>query len=196
MSFSTLVAIGASAGGPRALCQIFRALPADFPCPVVVVQHMTSGFLDGLVAWIAEEAKMPLGVAEEGERPQPGIGYFAPAGCHLIVSEDKRLRLTDDPSCHASRPSIDLFFTSVANAYGPQAVGVLLTGMGADGAEGLFAIRQAGGRTVVQDEASAAVSGIPRAAAARGAAQMVVPLHLIAPTLIRLTRRAGVRGAS
>lgn len=189
-----LVAIGASAGGPRALSEIFRALPTDFPCPVVVVQHMTSGFVEGLVAWLAGEVAMPLRVAKDGDRLERGVGYFAPADRHVVVSADERLRLTDDPPRHSCRPSIDLLLQSVASVYGPRAVGVLLTGMGVDGAEGLLAIRRAGGRTIVQDETSAAIFGIPRAAMKSGAAQMVLPLPLIPPTLLRLAQRAGVRG--
>lgn len=188
-----LVAVGASAGGPRALSEIFRALPANFPCPVIVVQHMTTGFVEGLVAWLAGEASMPLRVAADGDRLENGVGYFAPADRHAIVSRSRRLRLTDDPPRHACRPSIDVLLQSVAVVYGPHALGVLLTGMGVDGAEGLLAIRQAGGRTIVQDETSAVIFGIPRAAVKSGAAQMVLPLSLIAPTILRIAQRARVR---
>jgi two-component system chemotaxis response regulator CheB len=182
-----LVAIGASLGGPRALAAVLRALPPDFPVPIAVVQHIADGFTEGLATWLASESRLAVHEAREGERLQPGLVLLAPSGRHLVVG-DGVARLSDAPPVDTFRPSVTPLFASAARAYGARAVGVLLTGMGRDGAEGLRAIKEAGGPTLAQDEATSAVFGMPRAAIELGAVDRVLPLDEIPRALVELTR--------
>jgi two-component system, chemotaxis family, protein-glutamate methylesterase/glutaminase len=186
---AVLVAIGASTGGPPALEAVLACLPADFPLPVVVVQHISAGFLEGLVRWLDGRVPLPVRVAEEGQRATPGI-WFAPDGAHLLVESSLRFSLDRETVSGSHRPSVDMLFESVAASAGEESVGVVLTGMGRDGAAGTEAIRSAGGLVVAQDEGTSAVYGMPRAAADAGA-DLVLPLEEIGPT-IRTARAAGV----
>lgn len=170
-----VVAIGASTGGPRVLAEILPSLPADYAPAVLVIQHMAEGFMTGLVAWLRPRCLLTLKVAEEGDILQSSRVLFAPASAHLTVVPGGRVHLSHGEPLNGCRPSVDVAFTSLAKQYGPRAAGVLLTGMGTDGAAGLLAIRQAGGVTLVQDEASCAVFGMPRAALGLGAAQHAWP---------------------
>jgi len=184
---SDLIAIGASLGGPKALATLLRALPAAFPAPVVVVQHIADGFTEGLAAWLDQESELTVRVASDGEHLEPGLVLVAPTGRHLLVGRG-RVRLTDGPAVGGFRPSVTPLFRSVAEAFGPRACGVLLTGMGRDGADGLHALRHAGGHAIVQDEATSAVFGMPRAAIEAGAVDRVLPLDDIPRALLELTR--------
>ncbi len=182
-----IVAIGASTGGPQALREILIRLPADFPLPVVCVQHIGSDFLSELVTWLNEAAPLPVRKAAQGEIPQAGIVYFAPEDTHLEFDDSGRFELSHAPPSEGHRPSVSVMLRAIARRYGTGAVGVLLTGMGRDGAEGMLDIATAGGVTIAQDEASCVVYGMPREAVALGAAQHVLPLEQIAPALIALT---------
>lgn len=178
-----LVAIGASTGGPQALRQLLAALPRDLPVPVVVVQHIGSGFLSGLVEWLNGFSGPPVRLARHGATLCPGEVLFAPDDCHLKVQRiEHRLivSLADGPPIHGIRPSVEPLFESVAKACGQRAAGILLSGMGEDGAEGLLAMRKAGARTWVQDEQSCVVFGMPGAAVALGAAEETLDLDAIA----------------
>lgn len=176
-----LVVIGASTGGPRALQRILSQLPADFPAPLLVVQHIAKGFTQGLADWLAGETSLRVALAREGEGLAAGRVYVAPEDRH-IVPERQLIHLADTPRT-TPIPSIDITMEAAARSWGSRAVGVLLTGMGSDGAHGLLAIRQAGGLTIAQDQATSTIFGMPHVAAQIGAAQKVLPLDEIAPTL-------------
>jgi two-component system chemotaxis response regulator CheB len=182
-----LVGIGASLGGPRALAALLRGLPPDFRAPIAVVQHIADGFTEGLAAWLTAETRLDVHEARDGEPLAPGRVVLAPTGRHLLVGEGF-VRLSDAPPVDTFRPSVTPLLLSAARAYGPRACGVVLTGMGRDGAEGLKAIRDAGGSTLVQDEATSAVFGMPRAAIELGAADRVLPLDEIPRALAELAR--------
>ena len=182
-----LVAIGASLGGPRALATLLRGLPPAFPAPIAIVQHIADGFTEGLAAWLSAETHLDVHEARDGEPLAPGRVVLAPTGRHLVVGEGI-VRLSDAPPVDTFRPSVTPLFLSAARAYGARVCGVILTGMGRDGAEGLKAIRDAGGPTLAQDEATSAVFGMPRAAIELGAVERVLPLEELARALRELTR--------
>jgi two-component system chemotaxis response regulator CheB len=180
----SLIALGASTGGVSALETVLTEFPADCP-PTFVVQHIRAGFVDGMIQRLDRRCLPRVVPAEDAMRPQPGHVYIAPdAEKHLVVlpGEPMRLRLKEAAPRHGHRPSVDALFESIADRRGVAAA--LLTGMGADGAEGLGRIRQGGGLTVAQNEATCVVYGMPRVAVEHGAAKLVLPLDRIAATLI------------
>jgi two-component system, chemotaxis family, protein-glutamate methylesterase/glutaminase len=175
-----LVAVGASTGGPAALATILRALPAGVPVPILVVQHISPGFDAALATWLDETTPLPVRLAADGQPPAPREVLVAPAGTHLGLSGGPRVALRAGPPLGGHRPSATELFASVARVLGPRALGVVLTGMGSDGAAGLLELRRAGGRVLAQDEASCVVPGMPAAAVAAGAVDEVVPLDRMA----------------
>jgi two-component system, chemotaxis family, protein-glutamate methylesterase/glutaminase len=179
------IAIGASTGGPQALFTILKALPANFPIPIFCVQHISVGFLDGLVSWLSAECQLKMAIAQGGDVPQPGTVYFAPDQHHLQLDHQGRIILLNDVPVSGHRPSITVTFQSVAAYYRQATLGILLTGMGRDGAEGLLTIAQAGGTTIAQNEQSCVVFGMPKEAIALGAAQHILPIDEIAPMLLK-----------
>ena len=179
-----LVAIGASAGGPASLAQLLKQLPADFSASVVLVQHVDEVFAAGMADWLASESRLPVRLAREGEPPQPGTVLLAGTNNHLRLLKNGTLAYTAEPTSHVYRPSIDVFFDSLVEHWKGEAIGVLLTGMGRDGAEGLKRMRDKGFLTIAQDQASCAVYGMPKAAAAIGAAVEILALERIAPRLV------------
>lgn len=183
-----IIGIGASTGGPQAFDRILRQLPADFSLPVVCIQHITPGFMGGLVRWLASSCKIKILTAENGAEPMPGVAYFPPDDRHLEIDASGRLHCSALPASKGHRPSIDMCLTSIAQRYGSAATGVLLTGMGQDGAQGLLDIRKAGGITFAQNEASSVVFGMPRRAMEIGAALQVLAIEQIGPALCRLAR--------
>jgi two-component system chemotaxis response regulator CheB len=189
LAAATVVGVCASAGGPAALELIFGQLPADFPLPVLVVQHITAGFIDGLVERLDAAAAVPVGIASDGQAAGPGV-WFPPDDAHLLLEPSMRLRLDRETVVGPHRPSGDLLLESMASTVGACALGVVLTGMGRDGANGVEAIRRQGGRVIAQDENSSAVFGMPKAAVEAGA-DVVLPLSGIAGSLRRLAPRAG-----
>ena len=184
-----LVAIGASAGGPAALAKLLSGLPKDFPAAIVIVQHVGSQFSMGLADWLGQHSHIPLRVAKEGDRPTNGSVLLAGTSDHLTLTASGRLGYTHEPSDCVYRPSVDVFFHSVCQFWSFEAVGVLLTGMGRDGATGLRALRDKGCHTIAQDQASSAVYGMPKAAAMLDAAVDILALDLIAPTLVTILAR-------
>jgi two-component system, chemotaxis family, response regulator WspF len=184
----TLIAIGSSAGGPSALTRILAALPADFRAAVVIVQHVDKQFTQGLTAWFATHTKLQVCVAHEGDRLQPGTVYLAGRDRHLVLAGPHQLGYTSQPAGLSYCPSVDVFFKSVAKHWRGRAVGVLLTGMGRDGAEGLKALREAGHFTIAQDKSSSAVYGMPKAAAELDAAREILALDKIAPRLTNILK--------
>jgi two-component system chemotaxis response regulator CheB len=184
------IAIGASTGGPGALVSVLRGLPANFPIPIVLVMHIGPLFANALAEWLDGQSPIRVSHALHGEAlPRLGEGrvVMAPPDRHLVV-QGGRLLLNDGPELHSCRPSVDVLFASVAQELGARAAGCLLTGMGRDGAEGLLAMRRAGGRTIAQDEASSVVFGMPREAALLGAAEQVLALEHVAQALTAFAR--------
>jgi len=188
-----LVAMGASTGGPLVLQSILAALPADYPVPVLIVQHMAMGFIGGFVEWLAPTAALPIQVATQGQRILAGHAYVAPDGLQMKVERAGVLSLTNDEPENGHRPSVGCLFRSVARAYGPQAAGVLLTGMGKDGAEGLKEMRDRGAVTIAQDADSSVVHGMPGEAIRLEAATYVLPPSRIAAALASLAHNRGAR---
>lgn len=184
-SAQRLLVIGASAGGPATLAQLLRDVPLDFPAGIVLVQHVDASFAAGMADWLNDQVLLPVRLVREGERPLPGQILLAGTDDHLHLLADGTLRYTEDPKESLYRPSIDVFFHSVAQHWRGTAVGVLLTGMGQDGARGLKALRERGCLTIAQDQATSAVYGMPKAAAAMQAAVEIRPLNQIAPRLIQ-----------
>jgi two-component system chemotaxis response regulator CheB len=171
----SIVAIGSSTGGPSALLTVFSALPRDLKVPVLVAQHIADGFVPGLVSWLAAGSGIKVVMAEAGTMPQPGTIYIAPTGTNMVL-EGKRIGFSVPEKKQLYIPSADTLFDSVARAYGKRAVGVILTGMGADGATGLKRMHDSGAVTIAQDEESCTVFGMPKAAIELGAADRVLPL--------------------
>jgi two-component system chemotaxis response regulator CheB len=176
-----VIGIGASTGGPPALLRVLADLPAAFPVPLLVVQHIARGFAGGLVAWLDRQVPLPVRFAEHGGTAGPGI-WFAPDDAHLRLGPSMGLTLDGATARGVHRPSLDVLFESMAATVGRAAVGVVLTGMGRDGAEGVRDLRAAGGAVIVQDEATSAVFGMPRAAIDAGA-DRVLPLAGVGPAL-------------
>ncbi len=185
----TLVALGASTGGPLVLQRILSGLPKDFPIPVVVVQHMAPGFVQGFAEWLSQSTGFPVQVAAHGDLLQPGRCYVAPDGFHLNVEAGGRIALSQQEAENGLRPSVSCLFRSVARVYGEKAVGILLTGMGKDGAEELKRLKEMGGLTIVQDEKSSVVYGMPGEAARLEAATYILPPEKIAAALANLANR-------
>ncbi|SFG68703.1 two-component system, chemotaxis family, response regulator CheB [Methylobacterium gossipiicola] len=182
----SLVAIAASTGGPPALARVIGALPLDFPLPVLVVQHMGAAFMEGFAAWLNGVVGLSVTLAREGERPEAGRVYVAPGDRHLELSPCGTLRITDAAPVGGQRPAATALFRSLARNAGARGVGVLLTGMGEDGAAGLLDMRRAGAITVAEDESTAVVFGMPAAAIRMGAAGHVLPLDRVAAHLTRI----------
>ena len=175
-----VVALASSTGGPRALAEVIPALPPDLGAAVLIAQHMPAGFTGSLADRLDRRAALPVSEARDGEPLMENRVYIAPGGRHLGVSSGAdgipRLEVRDAAPVHGVRPSADVLFRSVAETFGPSAVGVVLTGMGRDGTDGLRCMRQAGGFAIVQDEASSAVYGMPRTALGIAGADAIVAL--------------------
>jgi two-component system response regulator WspF len=179
-----LIAIGASAGGPSALAAILRGLPGDFPAAIVVIQHVEAHFAGGMADWLSQQSAVPVSVAREGECPAIGRVLLAGTSDHLALKTATWLGYTPEPRDYPYRPSVDVFFDSVSRLWRGDAVGVLLTGMGSDGALGLKELRNRGHHTIAQDRATSAVYGMPKAAAALNAAVDILPMERIASRLV------------
>lgn len=188
----TVIAIGASTGGVEALREIVARLPGDMPA-ILIAQHMLPGFTGAFARRLDAICETSVKEAEDGEDALQGVAYVAPGGKHLLLARRAGgyvVRVTDDPPLNRHRPSVDALFRSVAQAAGVHAIGVILTGMGADGSQALLELRMAGGRTIAQDEASSVVFGMPRQAIALGAAQEVLPLCEMSARLGELCGRS------
>jgi two-component system, chemotaxis family, protein-glutamate methylesterase/glutaminase len=182
-----IVAIGTSTGGPQALQTIFERLPANFPVPIICVQHISHGFLDGLIQWLSATCPLSLTIASPGNTPQPGTIYFPPEGKHLELDNQERFVCSDAPPVGGHRPAVNVTFKSVAQIYGREAIAILLTGMGKDGAEGMLKIWQAGGFTIAQDQETSVIFGMPKEAIEMGAVKQILPIQRIAPCLLNMT---------
>jgi two-component system chemotaxis response regulator CheB len=171
-------------GGPQALKVLFGSLPSTFPVPVLCVQHIGTGFLPGLLDWLRQHARLELKIIKPGTLPRAGVIYFPQEDTHLTMDQNGRFASSSEPPIGGHRPSVTVTFKSVARYYGASTAGVLLTGMGDDGAEGLKAIADTGGLTIAQDEHTSVVFGMPRQAIEMGAARFVLPLNRISEKLI------------
>ncbi|HSX81924.1 MAG TPA: chemotaxis response regulator protein-glutamate methylesterase [Candidatus Saccharimonadia bacterium] len=180
-----LVTIGASAGGPAAVATVLRGLPKAFPAAIVIIQHVDEQFAAGMAEWLNQYSALPVRVSKEGDRPVGGGVLLAGTNDHLVLKAVDRLGYTPEPRDCVYRPSVDVFFQSVSQLWPGDVLGVLLTGMGRDGAMGLKALRNKGHYTIAQDKASSAVYGMPKAAATLNAAVDIVPLDHIAAKLIQ-----------
>jgi two-component system chemotaxis response regulator CheB len=187
-----VIAIGASTGGPAALVEALGDLRGALAVPVLVVQHITPGFTAGLAEWLANQTHLPVKLAENGEPAREGVVYLAPDGLEMGMGADGRIRLTAENAGDGLHPSADHLFASLAQARGPSVLGILLTGMGRDGAEGLGRLRAAGAVTVAQDEATSVVFGMPGEALRRGAAEHVLSPREIGRMIRSLTEQEGV----
>ena len=178
-----IIGIGASTGGPSVVMQILKSIPANYDSGILVVQHMASGFIKGFSDWLGAACKVKVRLAKNGEKIEPGQVLVAPDGCHTVVCSNKTIGLVLGEKVQGVKPSVDILFNSIAEVYGNSAVGVLLTGMGADGAEGLKHIKDNGGMTIAQSEDSCAVFGMPKVAIEKGAASKVLSVEDIIRTL-------------
>lgn len=189
-----LIGIGASTGGPPVLQTIFSELPKDFPVPLLIVQHIAPGFLPGMVDWLSQTTGLRVHIAAHGATPLPGHAYVAPDDFHLAADANGRMLLAREEPESALRPAVSYLFRSLAKTCGANAVGVLLTGMGKDGAAELKLMREQGALTVAQDRESSVVHGMPGEAIELGAATHVLPADKIAGALITWVRRSAARG--
>lgn len=185
----SIMGIAASTGGPPALAKVLGALPADFPVPILLVQHMGAPFMEGFASWLDGLMPLEVRIARDQEIPLAGTVYVAPGDRHLLLSPAGTLQISAAPALGSQRPSATLLFQSMARTVGSRGMGVILTGMGEDGAQGLLELHQAGGYTMAEDESTAVVYGMPAAAQRMGGVNASLPLDLIAPKLLRLTRR-------
>lgn len=183
-----LVVVAASAGGVQALLFLASQLPAGFPLPVVVVQHVDPRRRSLLVEILARRSRLAVRAAAEGTHVEPGTIFIAPAGSHLLVNADGTMSLSQAGRVHFVRPAADLLFASAAAAHGDRLIAVVLTGTGEDGASGVTAVKEMGGTVLAQDEASSEFFGMPRAAIATGCVDLVLPLAEIPATLEALAR--------
>lgn len=181
-----IVAVVTSTGGPHALLNILKRFPKDFPCGIVIVQHITSGFVEGLVDWLDGECQLKVKIGRDSEEIRPGVAYVAPDSLHMRVGQGGRIHLCDEPAYDGHIPSGDVLLESVARVYGEGAVAVILTGMGRDGAMGMKAIKQMRGQTVAQDEKSCVVFGMPKVAIEMDVIDRILPLESIAEEIARM----------
>lgn len=181
----SVLAVAASTGGPPAFAKLLGGLPAGFPLPILLVQHMGAAFMEGFADWLNGVVPLTVVIAREGVRPLPGHVYVAPGDRHLGLTPGGLMTLLDEAPVGGQRPSATVLFRSVARSAGPRGLGVLLTGMGEDGAAGLLDMHLAGAATIAEHESSAVVYGMPAAAVRLKAAGSVLPLDLIAPRILR-----------
>ncbi len=180
-----VIAVGTSAGGLAALGKLLADLPPDFPCPIVVVQHLAATHPSHLAELLGRHARLPVSQAQEGETISPGHVYIAPPDHHLVVKPGGTLALTHTPEERFARPSVDVLFRSVAETYGPGVLAVILTGGGTDGCRGALAVKEAGGRVLAQDREEAMAFSMPEAVVRAGAADEELPLAELALRLIQ-----------
>lgn len=181
-----IIAIGSSTGGPAALHKILSALPENLPVPVVIVQHISFGFVEGLASWLNDASRLQVKVGHAGAKIAPGHAFIAPDDRHMLIDQFGHITLSPAAPVSGHRPSVTPLFESVARAFGRAAIGVILTGMGSDGATGMKTLHDAGALTLAQDEASCVVFGMPKEAITLGAVRRVEPLANIARILQEL----------
>lgn len=185
-----VIGIAASTGGPPALAAVLGALPISFPIPLLVVQHMGASFMEGFAHWLGGQTKLKVEIARHGQAPQAGVAYVAPGDRHLTLDAQGLMRISAEAPIASQRPAATLLFQSLAKNVGAKAGGVILTGMGEDGARGLLEMKNAGAYTIAEDASTAVVHGMPGVAAKIGAARAILPLDQIGPRLLSLVEEA------
>jgi len=183
-----IIAIGASAGGPAALVKLLGGFPAHLPAAVIIVQHVDAQFAPGLAAWLSDVCRLPVRVAKDNDLVEEGVVLLAGSNDHLVLQPGGRVTYTPEPEDYSYRPSVNVFFESISKKWSGSAIGVLLTGMGRDGAQGLKMLRDSKHYTIAQDRATSAVYGMPKAAAEINAADEILPLDAIASAIFRRVR--------
>jgi two-component system, chemotaxis family, protein-glutamate methylesterase/glutaminase len=184
------VVLTSSTGGPKALSVFFPLIPGDFPVPIIIVQHNSSGFDKSFAQWLGAYSALNVKLAEEGENPKPGTVYIAQTDKHLelrMIGGQMTLRYNDDEPENNQKPAADVLFRTAAESLGKSVISVVLTGMGSDGGAGTRKIHEMGGITLAQDEATSLIYGMPKAAAETGCLDMALPLEMIPAELVRLT---------
>lgn len=186
LPYSRVFAIACSTGGPPALAKILPGLPADFPSPVLIAQHISDGFAGGMAEWLAALCPLPVRLAVDGDYLQAGVVYISPSERHLCVLPNRRLSLIERGALDIYRPSCNTLLNSVAEVFGYQAIGIILTGMGSDGAQGIARIHGKGGMTLGQDEKTSVIYGMNRVAIEAGNVHQVLAIEAIAPAMVQL----------
>jgi two-component system chemotaxis response regulator CheB len=182
----SIIGIASSTGGPSALVTALKPLPASYPLPILIVQHITHGFTTGFCEWLNSELNLQVLVAQQGAKPLPGQALVAPDDMHMQISDQGTVVLHTSPPYKGLRPSANYLFYSLARVYGRQATGVILTGMGDDGADGLKELHDQGGLCIAQNEETSVVFGMPREAIARKAIDHVLPIENVSQVLLKL----------
>jgi len=180
-----IIGIASSTGGPKTVRKILSKLPVDFPIPIVIVQHISEGFIKGLVDWWNNECAIQIQEGRDGEKLRNGVVYVSPSFVHMTVTKNGRIKLEDTPPVGGHKPAANVLLSSVAEAFPKTSIGIILTGMGDDGALGIKAIKDRGGFTIAEDEASCAIFGMPKVAIEMGVIDKVLPLDEIADEIIR-----------
>ncbi|MDN7131402.1 chemotaxis-specific protein-glutamate methyltransferase CheB [Halomonas sp. MC140] len=186
--FQHVVAIACSTGGPQALARLLNRLPATFPAPIVIAQHISHGFIEGMAQWLTSLCAIPVSVGQQGERLMPGCVYLSCSESDLCVTSQHRLALQPSPENALYHPCGDVLLKSVADVYGKGAIGLIMTGMGRDGVNGMRAIHLAGGKTLAQDEASSVIYGMNQEAVNAGVIQHIIALDELPRRLLREVR--------
>lgn len=179
------VVIGASTGGPKALYKVITELPPDIGVPVFIVQHMPVGFTKAFAERLNSNSRIKVVEAKEGENIEKNVVYIAPGGFHMEVGVDKKIHLNTEPPIWGVRPAVDKLFISVAKVYGEHVLGIVLTGMGKDGAQGIVAVKDSGGITISEDKSTCTIYGMPRAAYETGKVDEVLPIGEIASAIVK-----------
>lgn len=187
-NLNKVVAIASSTGGPKALSILLSALPENFPAPIVIAQHISEGFVSGLIEWFKRTSKLTVKIASKGERIMPGTIYFSPAENHMRINNRRSIVFDERQPEDIYSPSCNVLLSSAADVYGANSIGVILTGMGDDGAKGIKKIKEAGGITIAQDKESSIIFGMPKVAIESGYIDKVLPLDKISETITSLLR--------
>lgn len=190
-SAAEIIAIASSTGGPAALSVILSRLPEKFSVPIVIAQHISDGFADGMVGWLNTLSRVKLKVAVNGEYLRPGMAYVCPSETHMKIDRSKKIIFAERNTMDLYHPSCDILLSSVAESFGSRAIGVILTGMGHDGVAGIGRIREAGGWTIAQNEKTSIIFGMPRLAIESGVIDAVLPLDNISQEIVRAAANAG-----
>lgn len=188
-STDKVVAIASSTGGPEALSVILSALPAKLPCPIVIAQHISDGFVSGMVEWLKNITKLNVKVAAEGETITPGVVYISPSERHMTIDRSKKIVLVNRKPKDIYRPSCDMLLSSVAGVYGPKSIGIILTGMGSDGVNGMKKIKEINGITIAQNEKTSIVYGMPKVAIESGCIDKILPVNEISEEIVSLVSK-------
>ena len=191
LQFVQVVGIAASTGGPSVLETILRPLSENFPLPILIVQHITNGFASGMADWLNNNTRLNVRLASHGEPARPGTALIAPEGYHMMLNTKGYIELSHDAPQNGFRPSANILFHSLASSFGRRAIGVILTGMGDDGVDGLSAMHSLGSLTIAQDEDTCTVYGMPGEAVKRGAADLVLNPDQVSTLLSQLERKTG-----